>query len=104
MWRCAGASSDEAAHLLVSNMHVSAHMRWATFMLEIRGQRRLLLGRVGTEAPIPLSVLILVEEESGLDEGIKPQPFTCFFESLRSQRVDPTAMTSRQTRARVPGW
>ena len=103
MWRCAGASSDEAAHLLVSNMHVSAHMRWATFMLEIRGQRRLLLGRVGTEAPIPLSVLILVEGESGVDEGIKPQPFNCFFESMRSQRADPTAMTLRQTRARVPG-
>ena len=103
MWRCAGASSDEAAHLLVSNMHVSAHMRWATFMLEIRGQRRLLLGRVGTEAPIPLSVLILVEEESGLDEGIKPQPFNCFFESLRSQRTDPSAMTSRQIRGGVPG-
>jgi hypothetical protein len=88
MWRCAGASSDEAAHLLVSNMHVSAHMRWATFMLEIRGQHGLSLGRVGTEAPIPLSVLILVDEESGVDEGIKPQPFNCFFESFRSQRDD----------------
>jgi hypothetical protein len=38
MWRCSGASSDKAAHFLVSNMHVSAHIRWATFMLGSGGE------------------------------------------------------------------